>query len=90
MDETIVISVSRETRPSEVFLRRLMAALAILFLAQGILLSTGFMLPCFLTALCYYWYRHASRREYEYTLEDGRLKIERVSPPTGTACRTIR
>ena len=79
MNETIVISVSRKTRRAEVFLRRLMAALAILFLAQGILLSTGFMLPCFLTALCYYWYRHASRREYEYTLEDGRLKIERVS-----------
>ena len=52
MNETIVISVSRKTRPAEVFLRRLMAALAILFLAQGILLSTGFMLPCFLTALC--------------------------------------
>ena len=79
MDETIVISVSRETRPSEVFLRRLMAVLAVVFLLQGILVSTGFMFPCFLTAACYYWYRHASRREYEYTLADDTLKIERVS-----------
>ena len=45
MNETIVISVSRKTRPSEVFLRRLMAALAVLFLLQGILVSTGFMFP---------------------------------------------
>ena len=45
MDEVIVISVSRKTRPSETRIRRLMVVLAVVFLLQGILLSTGFMLP---------------------------------------------
>ena len=79
MNQTVVISVSRTVRPREVLLRRLMAVLAAVFLAQGILFSTGFMLPCFLMTLCYFWFSHASRREYEYTLEDGLLRIERVS-----------
>ena len=79
MNDSLVISVSRKTRPSETLLRRLMAALGVLFLLAGIMLSTAFMLPCFLTVLCYYWYRHASKREYEYTLEDDTLKIDRVS-----------
>lgn len=79
MNETIVISVSRKTRPSETLLRRLMAALGVLFLLMGIMFSTGFMLPCALMVLCYYIYRHASKREYEYTLEDETLKIDRVS-----------
>lgn len=79
MNQTVVISVSRTIRPREVLLRRLMAVLAAVFLAQGILFSTGFMLPCFLMTLCYFWFSHASRREYEYTLEDGLLRIERVS-----------
>ena len=79
MESAVVISVSRKTRPSEIFLRRLMAVLAVFFLLQGIIFSTSFMLPCFLTVLCYYWYRHASKREYEYTLEDQTLKIDRVS-----------
>ena len=79
MNETIVISVSRKTRPSETLLRRLMAVLGVLFLLLGIMFSTGFMLPCALTVLCCYLYGYASRREYEYTLEDDTLKIERVS-----------
>jgi hypothetical protein len=79
MNQTVVISVRRAVRPREVLLRRLMAVLAAVFLAQGILFSTGFMLPCFLMTLCYFWFSHASRREYEYTLEDGLLRIERVS-----------
>lgn len=77
--EELVISVSRKPRRSDVFLLRLMAVLGVLFLLQGILFSTAFMLPCFLTALCYYWYRHASKRDYEYTLDEESLKIERVS-----------
>lgn len=77
--EELVISVSRKPRRSDVFLLRLMAVLGVLFLLQGILFSTAFMLPCFLTALCYYWYRHASKREYEYTFGEENLKIERVT-----------
>ena len=79
MDGTIVISVSRVVRPREVLLRRVMAVLAVVFLLQAIMFSTGFMLPCFLMVLCYFWFSYASKREYEYTLGDGVLKIERVS-----------
>lgn len=79
MGETVVISVSRKTRRSETVLRRLMAVLGVVFLLQGIMFSTAFMLPCFLTVLCYFWYAFASKKEYEYTLEDRTLKIDRVS-----------
>ena len=79
MGETVVISVSRKTRRSETVLRRLMAVLGVVFLLQGIMFSTAFMLPCFLTVLCYFWYAFASKKEYEYTLEDQTLKIDRVS-----------
>lgn len=79
MQDVVVVSVSRKTRPSETLLRRLTAALSVLFLLQAVLFSTAFMLPCFLSALFYYWYGHVSKREYEYTLEDRFLKIDRVS-----------
>ena len=58
--EELVISVTRKQRSSDIFLLRLMAVLAVLFLVQGILFSTAFMLPCFLMAACYFWYGHAS------------------------------
>ena len=79
MDETVVISVSRKGRPSETLLRRVMAGLSVLCLLQAVVFSTGFMLPCFLAAIGYYWLRFASRKEYEYTLGEETLKIERVS-----------
>ena len=79
MDETMVISVSRKPRSSEKVFKGIMIGCAMLFLLQGILFSTGFMLPCFLMVICYYWYSRACRREYEYTLSDGVLRIERVS-----------
>ena len=75
----LVISVDRKVRPSEVLLRRAMAVLAGFFLLQGIMFSSSFMLPCFLMTLAYFVYRHLAKREYEYTLSDGILKIERVS-----------
>lgn len=75
----MVIAVKRKGRPSEKALRGVMMGLAILFFLQGIIFSTSFMLPCFLMAGAYFWYSWASRREYEYTLEDGQMLIERVS-----------
>ena len=59
----MVISVKRKGRPSEKALRGIMIGLAVLFLLQGIILSTGFMLPCLLTTGAYFWYSWASRRE---------------------------
>ena len=75
----MVISVSRKERQSEKAMRGLMIGLAVVFLIGGILLNRGLMLPCLLTAGAYFWYSYASRREYEYTVEEGRMRIERVS-----------
>ncbi len=77
--EPVIIAVRRKARRSEKFLRALMPALAVLFLLEGIMFSTGFMLPCMLMTLACFWYYHASRREYEYTFQDDWLRIERVS-----------
>ncbi len=77
--DTITIAVRRRARPSEKYLKTAMAVLAVLFLVNGILLSTGFMLPCFLMTGCYYWYTFSIKREYEYILEDGWMYIDRVS-----------
>ena len=79
MPNPLVISVSRKARPSETVIHRVMAALAVIFLLQGIFLSSGFMLPCFGMAACWFWYGYASKNEYEYTLADETLTIERVS-----------
>ena len=77
--EPIVIGVKRRGRASEKLLRGVMAVCAALFLLLGVLFSSAFMLPCFLMTAAYFVYGTAARREYEYTLEDGRLRIERVS-----------
>lgn len=79
MGETIVISVTRATRRRDVLLRRAMAVLAVVFLLQAIAFSRAFMLPCFLMTACWFWFSNASKREYEYTLDEKALKIERVS-----------
>ena len=79
MENPIVISIDRKVRPSEVFLRRGMAVLAAFFLLEGIMLSSGFMLPCFLMTAGYFVYKPVSKREYEYILENRVLTIERVS-----------
>lgn len=77
-EAAIVISVDRKARSSEIFLRRCMAVLTVVFLLQGIMISSGFMLPCFLMALGYFVYQHASKRQYEYTLDEEMLRVERV------------
>ena len=76
--DRISIQIRREPRPSERALRVAMIALAALFLLLGILLSRGLMLPCFLMAMAYFWYSHATHREYEYILENEVLKIDRI------------
>ena len=77
--DTLIIAVKRKGRPSEKVLRTAMIVFAVVFLLQGIMFSTGFMLPCMLMTLTYFWYSHAIRREYEYTLEDGWFYIDRAS-----------
>lgn len=77
--EKIVIPVARSPRPSERLLRGAMAALAVLFLLGAILLDRGLMLPCFLMAVGYFIYTVASKRQYEYILENGRLRVDRLT-----------
>ena len=76
--DRISIHVRRVIRPSERLLKGAMLALAILFLLLGILFSRGMMLPCFLMAMAYLWYDHATKRDYEYVLENDTLKIDRL------------
>ena len=85
----MVISVKRKERRSEKALRVIMIVLAVLFLLQGIVFSRGFMLPCMLMTGAYFWYSHASRREYEYTIGDGRMQIEQVSNTGRTVLHEI-
>lgn len=77
--DKIVIAVNRRPRPSERMLRGLMAGLAILFLILGISLSRGMMLPCFLMAVAYFVYSNASKRAWEYIIENGVMRIDRMT-----------
>ena len=77
--DRLVITVNRRARASEKFLRRAMAVLAALFLLLAIAFSRGMMLPCFLMAVAYFAYAGASRRAYEYVLENGRMRIDRLT-----------
>ena len=76
--DRLVISVTRRSRPSEKYLRVVMAVLALAFLICAVALDRGMMLPCFLMAMGYFVYTYATRRQYEYILEDGRLRIDRL------------
>ena len=76
--DRISIHVRRVIRPSERLLKGAMLVLALLFLLLGILFSRGMMLPCFLMAMAYLWYDHATKRDYEYVLENDALKIDRL------------
>ena len=76
--DRIVISVTRRARPSEKYIRVAMIVLAALFLAGAIAGNRGMMLPCFLMAMGYFAYTYATRRQYEYTLENGRMRVDRL------------
>ncbi len=76
--DKLVISVTRRPRSSEKFLRILMVVLAVAFLIGAVAGNRGMMLPCFLMAMAYFVYTYATRRLYEYILENGRLRIDRL------------
>ena len=75
---SIVWSVRRRERPSERALSAAMSALAVFFLLAGIYFSRAFMLSCFCMAACRFVYGAVRVREFEYTLEDAKLSIDRV------------
>ena len=75
----LVISVNRRIRPAEKVIRGTMGVFAGIFLLQGFLFSSGFMLPCFCMTLAFFIFGNLYKREYEYTFDNGYLTIERVS-----------
>ena len=76
--DRIVISVTRRTRRSEKFIRVTMVALAALFLLGALMGNRGMMLPCFMMSMGYFAYTYATRRQYEYILENGRMQVDRL------------
>lgn len=58
------------------FLRKIMIIFAVIFILLGVMISQGFMLPGFLLVLLYFGYDVYSQKEYEYRLEDRKLRIE--------------
>ncbi len=72
----IVQQVKRKPKPMTGALRKIMIIFAVFFVALGIMISQGFMLPGFLLAGLYFVYDALSCREYEYTLEEGHLEID--------------
>lgn len=72
----IVEQVKRRQKPFAGFLRTIMIIFAVILLLLGVVLSQGFMLPGFLLVVLYFIYSTFSRKEYEYTMEGGRLDID--------------
>lgn len=75
-DYKIVTQVKRKKKRFSGLLRVSMIAFAVIFVLMGIAFSRGFMLPGFLMAALYLVYDVFSRRDYEYTLENGVLSID--------------
>lgn len=74
----IVKQVKRKQKPFAGALRTIMIIFAVILLLLGVTISQGFMLPGFLLVVLYFLYSTASRKEYEYTMEDGQLSIDTI------------
>ena len=72
------IYVSRKRKSAAGLLSVLMIVFAVIFLLAGILLSRGFLLPCFLMAGLYFVFDVFSKRDYEYILENNHLQIDLI------------
>ena len=75
-DYKIVTQVKRKKKRMSGLLKITMIVLTVLFVLMGIVFSRGFMLPGFLMALLYLVYDVFSKKDYEYTLENGMLSID--------------
>lgn len=71
----IVEQVKRKPKAMTGLLRKIMVLFAVFFVALGIMISQGFMLPGFLLTLLYFVYDVFSQKEYEYILEGNELEI---------------
>lgn len=78
MNDRLIIDVHRRTKPGTRGLLTAMLILGILMLLAGIFLSRGFMMPCFLMFGLYFIFEFASKKDYEYIFEGGKLEIDVV------------
>ena len=89
MNDRRVLAVHRRRKSSAGTLKTLMLVLAVLFLAAGIFLSRGFMLPCFLMAGLYFLFGFMSGRDYEYILDGRTLQIDVIYGGTRRGTRQM-
>ena len=89
MNDRRVLAVHRRRKSSAGTLKTLMLVLAVLFLAAGIFLSRGFMLPCFLMAGLYFLFGFRSGRDYEYILDGRTLQIDVIYGGTRRVTRQM-
>ncbi len=75
-DYRIVQQVSRRPKPMSGVLKKIITGFAVLFVALGVMVHQGFMLPGFLLAALYFLFDILSRRDYEYTLEDNLFSVD--------------
>lgn len=75
-DYAIVKQVKRKQKAMAGVLRKVMIIFAVIFILLGVMISQGFMLPGFLLVVLYFGYDVYSQKEYEYRLEDRKLRIE--------------
>ncbi len=75
---TMVISVHRKEKAGTGLLLGAMIVLAVIFLLCGVIFNRGMMLPCFLMAGLYYFFKDRSQRDYEYTYDGRTLKIDLI------------
>ena len=77
-DYKMVVQVKRKKKKMSGLLRIVMFVLGVLFLLMGVVFSRGFMLPGFLMIGLYFAYDIFSQSDYEYTMDNGRLSIDKI------------
>ena len=77
-DYKMVVQVKRKKKKMSGLLRVVMVVLGVLFVLMGIVFNRGFMLPGFLMIGLYFAYDIFSQSDYEYTMDNGRLSIDKV------------
>lgn len=76
IDYKIVAQVKKKKKPLTGILRKVMVILGVIFILMGIAFSRGFMLPGFLMIVLYLVYDVFGEKEYEYTMENGKMSID--------------
>lgn len=71
----ITKQVKRVQKKYSKLLGRVMVILAIVLVVLGIIFDRGLFLPAFLLAALYYFFSYQNDKEYEYTMENGKLSI---------------